>query len=91
MNGTTRTRRRTRTMKLSGSASGSRGSEEGASIPVVEEELQVGKRAVKRGGVRVYSHVVEKPVEENIELREEHVNVERVRWIVLSAGATWRG
>jgi uncharacterized protein (TIGR02271 family) len=46
-------------------------------IPVVEEELQVGKRVVRRGGVRVYSHVVEEPVEENIELREEHVRVDR--------------
>jgi len=54
-----------------------RGGEEGASVPVVEEELQVGKRAVQRGGVRVYSHVVEQPVEESVELREEHVNVER--------------
>jgi len=54
-----------------------RGGQEGASIPVVEEELQVGKRAVQRGGVRVYSHVVEQPVEESIELREEHVKVER--------------
>jgi len=54
-----------------------RGGQEGASIPVMEEELQVGKRVVQRGGVRVYSHVVEQPVEESIELREEHVNVER--------------
>jgi len=54
-----------------------RGAEEGTSVPVVEEELQVGKRAVQRGGVRVYSHVVEQPVEESVELREEHVNVER--------------
>ena len=27
-----------------------------AAIPIVEEELQVGKREVQRGGVRVYSH-----------------------------------
>jgi uncharacterized protein (TIGR02271 family) len=46
-------------------------------IQVMEEELQVGKRAVRRGGVRIYSHVVSKPVEEQINLREEHVNVER--------------
>jgi len=46
-------------------------------IPVVEEELQVGKRVVQRGGVRVYSHTVERPVEENLTLREEHVRVER--------------
>ncbi|MDX6269993.1 MAG: hypothetical protein QOD28_1216 [Acidobacteriota bacterium] len=47
------------------------------SVPVVEEQLQVGKREVERGGVRVETHITEKPVEENVELREEHVNVER--------------
>lgn len=46
-------------------------------IPVVEEELKVGKRAVQRGGVRVYSHITERPASESIVLREEHVNVER--------------
>jgi len=46
-------------------------------IPVVEEELQVGKRVIRRGGVRIFSHVVDTPVEENIVLREEHVRVER--------------
>jgi len=44
---------------------------------VVEEELQVGKRAVETGGVRVKSQVREVPVEEEVRLREEHVNVER--------------
>lgn len=53
------------------------GSDEGRSIPVVEEELQVGKRVVRRGGVRIYSHVVEHPVEQKVELREERVRVER--------------
>ena len=47
------------------------------SIPVVEEELQVGKRRVLRGGVRVYSRVIEQPVEESINLQEERVRVER--------------
>jgi len=46
-------------------------------IPVVQEELQVGKRQVQTGGVRVYSRVTEKPVEEKVHLREERVNVER--------------
>jgi len=46
-------------------------------LPVIEEEIQVGKRAVERGGVRVYSHIVETPVTENVNLREEHVTVER--------------
>jgi uncharacterized protein (TIGR02271 family) len=48
-----------------------------AAIPVVQEELKVGKREVSRGGVRVYSRVVETPVSESVNLREEHVNVER--------------
>ena len=49
----------------------------GQKLNVVEEELQVGKRQVQRGGVRVYSHVTERPVEEQVTLREEHVNVKR--------------
>jgi uncharacterized protein (TIGR02271 family) len=52
--------------------------QEGATtLPVVEEQLQVGKREVQRRGVRVYTHVTEQPVAENVQLREEHVNVER--------------
>jgi len=47
------------------------------SIPVVEEELKVGKREVERGGIRVYSRMEEKPVAEQVTLREERVNVER--------------
>lgn len=46
-------------------------------VPIVREEIAVGKRQVQRGGVRVYSQIVETPVEENIKLREEHVRVER--------------
>jgi len=46
-------------------------------IPVVEEELLVGKREVQRGGVRVYTRVVETPVQEQVVLREEHARVER--------------
>jgi uncharacterized protein (TIGR02271 family) len=48
-----------------------------AAIPVVQEQLRVGKREVQRGGVRVFSRIVETPVNESIGLREEHVNVER--------------
>jgi len=47
------------------------------SIPVVEEELTVGKREVTRGGARIHTHITERPVEETVTLREEHVNVER--------------
>jgi uncharacterized protein (TIGR02271 family) len=46
-------------------------------MPVVEERLEVGKREVERGGVRVESHVTETPVEEQVNLREERINVER--------------
>jgi uncharacterized protein (TIGR02271 family) len=49
----------------------------GKAIPIIEEELQVGKREVEKGGARVQTHVTEKPVEANVTLREEHVNVER--------------
>lgn len=46
-------------------------------IPVVEEELQVGKHEVERGRARVYTHTVEEPVEEQVQLREEQVQVQR--------------
>ena len=46
-------------------------------IPVIEEELLVGKRTVQTGGVRVFSRIVETPVEEQVTLREEHATVER--------------
>jgi uncharacterized protein (TIGR02271 family) len=46
-------------------------------IPVVQEEVKVGKREVAGGGVRVYQHVTEQPVRENVQLREEQVKVER--------------
>jgi uncharacterized protein (TIGR02271 family) len=46
-------------------------------LPVVEEELQVDKRRVEKGGVRVSTHVEETPVEEQVNLREERVTIER--------------
>ena len=46
-------------------------------VEVVEEQLKVGKREIETGGVRVRSYVTEKPVEERIELRDEHVTVNR--------------
>lgn len=51
--------------------------EAGAAIPIVEEELAVGKRTVDQGGVRVFRRVVEIPVSESVNLREEHVVVDR--------------
>src|SRR5215217_5213143 len=46
-------------------------------IPVAEERLNVGKREVNQGRVRVRSYVVETPVQEQVNLRQEHVSVER--------------
>ncbi|RZI54369.1 MAG: DUF2382 domain-containing protein [Pseudomonas sp.] len=46
-------------------------------VNLVEESLAVGKRAVGKGGVRVFSRVVEVPVEETVRLREEHADVQR--------------
>jgi stress response protein YsnF len=64
--------------RLGDSGSGERGrvvDEE--RIPIVEEQLKVGKREFERGGARVRSYVEEKPVHESVTLREEHVQVER--------------
>lgn len=46
-------------------------------IPIVEEEVAIGKRMVERGHVRVRSRVIEKPVDEAVTLREERVIIER--------------
>ncbi|HEX7982633.1 MAG TPA: YsnF/AvaK domain-containing protein, partial [Duganella sp.] len=54
-----------------------RATTEQQAIPVVQEELKVGKRTVQRGGVRVFQRVIETPVQQDVTLREEHVTVER--------------
>ncbi len=46
-------------------------------LQVVEERLDVGKRAVSRGKVRLHSYVVENQVAEDITLRDETVTVDR--------------
>ncbi|GEO06167.1 hypothetical protein AAE02nite_38310 [Adhaeribacter aerolatus] len=46
-------------------------------IPIIEEDVEIGKREVETGGARISSRIVEEDVEENITLREEHINVER--------------
>ena len=53
------------------------GTDQAQSVPIVQEELRVGKRSVVRGGVRLYSRVIEQPVEGSVRLREEHVRVDR--------------
>jgi uncharacterized protein (TIGR02271 family) len=46
-------------------------------MPVVEEDLKVGKREKETGGVRITPKVTEKPVEQTVNLHEEKVNVQR--------------
>lgn len=47
------------------------------SIPVIEENLRVGKRELNTGRVRVVSRISERPVEETVSLHEEHAHIER--------------
>jgi uncharacterized protein (TIGR02271 family) len=51
--------------------------DQAVAIPVVEEELKVGKRIVNRGGVRIYTTTRDMPVEAPVTLREEHIEVTR--------------
>jgi hypothetical protein len=46
-------------------------------IPIVEQDLVVGRREVERSGARVRSYVREVPVHEEVKLRDEHISVER--------------
>lgn len=57
------------------SAHGATGRDE--TIPVVEERLNVGKREVEQGRVRVRSYAVETPVNEQVRLHDESVHVDR--------------
>lgn len=56
-------------------ATASAGTEE--VVPVYEEQLRVGKRDVSHGRVRIRSYVVETPVNEQVRLHSESVQVER--------------
>lgn len=51
--------------------------EESQTVPVIEEEMEVGKREVGKGTVRVVSRTVETPVQEQVSLKEEHATIER--------------
>jgi hypothetical protein len=48
-------------------------------LDVIEEKVNIGKREVDRGGVRVRTFVQERPVRENVKLTEERVDVRRER------------
>lgn len=66
-----------RTQQSTRTDTASRGAATGETLKVMEEELQVGKRTVETGGVRIRQHVTERPVHEQIQLCEEHAIVER--------------
>jgi len=46
-------------------------------FPVVQEELEVGKREVETGRLRVFSRPTERSVSETVNLHEEHAQIER--------------
>lgn len=56
---------------------GSRLVDQGTVLPVVREELEVGKREVDLGTVRVFSRTETRPVEEQVQLHEERADIER--------------
>ena len=45
-------------------------------IPVIKEELEVGKRQVEQRH-RIRTHVIERPVEQEVRLRDDTISVER--------------
>lgn len=47
------------------------------SVPVVQEELHVGKREINVGGLRVVKRFTETPVSQIVTLRQEHATIER--------------
>ena len=51
--------------------------DKGTVLPVVKEEIEVGKREVDLGTVRVFSRTEAQPVQEQVQLREEHADIER--------------
>ena len=56
---------------------GSRQVDQGTVLPVVREEIEVGKREVDLGTVRVFSRTETRAVEEQVQLHEERADIER--------------
>ncbi len=48
-------------------------------VPIVEERMHIGKREVDKGTMRVRSHVVEKPIEKDVTLRDEEAQLHSKR------------
>ncbi len=65
------------TMPTGALQSGATQARDGETMQLAEERLAIGKRVVNRGTTRVRRFVVETPVEEQVNLRDERVTVER--------------
>ena len=66
------------TVDMGATAAGNTDHTEGEQhLDVVEERLNIGKREVRRGGTRVRRVVTERPVEEQVTLRDETIRVDR--------------
>jgi len=61
----------------SGQRNETRRTENEETIPVVQEEVHVGKRRVAKGGARIITQVTQQPVRETVRLREEEVDIQR--------------
>lgn len=48
-----------------------------AVLPVAQEYLQVSKRTVDAGGVRIYRRIAEVPVQQQVALEDQQVSIER--------------
>ena len=59
------------------------------SIPIVEEQLNVGKRKVTSGRVRVHTRVTSQPAEASVRLHDEKVRIERTP-VNQPADCSWR-
>jgi uncharacterized protein (TIGR02271 family) len=46
-------------------------------VPIIQENLEVGKQEVDTGTTRIRSRIVERPVQGTVNLREEHISIER--------------
>jgi stress response protein YsnF len=53
------------------------GKDGSSSIPVIEEELHIGKEEVDNGSIRIRSRIIEKPIEKTLRLRSEKITVSR--------------
>ncbi|TKK69024.1 DUF2382 domain-containing protein [Ilyomonas limi] len=51
--------------------------QQSTTIPVIEENVEIGKQQVKTGGAYIKARIVEKPIEETVNLKEEHLNIDR--------------